>query len=426
MLERIEKKVSVDQLEVGMYVVRLDRSWLETPFLLQGFTIKTQEDIHLLSSYCHYVYIEGRTAPVNKALTGIPKQPVQYINKVSFDSELQIAEKQFQHIRSTAQEIMENVRIGRTINIKEAKYVVNECVESILRNDDALKWLSHIKRKDDYTAEHSMNVCILSAAFARHLGFPKYEIEKIALCGLLHDVGKAKIPDHILNKPGTFNGEELRVMQSHTTLGKKLLMTAGIEEAIAIDVAYAHHERLNGKGYPRGLRAHQIPFYAKIVAITDTYDAITSTRCYKSSQSSITALHILNKEKGSHFDTELVDEFIQCIGVYPPGALVEMTNGEVGVVAYSEPLTRLKPYVLLLLDERKNLQRIKLIDLKKIDLDASGQSYTIARELPCGSYGIKLSNTIKQFLKRNKERFSNLQPSYTGPGSRVTIENIAE
>ncbi|MBU2709101.1 HD-GYP domain-containing protein [Zooshikella marina] len=423
MLEHLEKKVSVDQLEIGMHVVRLDRPWVDTPFLLQGFIISTNDEIELLSQCCQYVYIEAKIVSQRNVLTGIPQQRVQYINKVSFKSELRYAERQFQHIRSTAQDIMESVRIGRAINIKEAKYVVNECVESILRNDDALKWLSHIKNKDDYTAEHSMNVCILSAAFAKHLGFPKHEIERIALCGLLHDVGKAKIPDHILNKPGNFNLEELRVMQSHTTLGKKLLMSAGIEEAVAIDVAYAHHERLNGKGYPRGLRSHQIPFYAKIIAITDTYDAVTSTRCYKSSQSSIMALHIINKEKGTHFDSELVDEFIQCIGVYPPGALVEMSNGEVGVIAYSEPSTRLKPFVLLLLDEKKQAQRLRLIDLKKIDLDSSSQPYSIARELPCDAYGIKLGETVKAFIKRNKERMENQQLSYDNLAS-IPFESI--
>ncbi|WP_163836228.1 HD-GYP domain-containing protein [Spartinivicinus ruber] len=421
MTEYIEKKLNVSELEVGMHVVRLDKPWLETSFLLQGFIIQSQEDITALAEECNYVYIQGKFKSAEssspKVKSNLPKRQAVYINKVSFEQEIEKASINFRQARGLAKNIMDGIRIGRALDINEAKDAVAECVNSILRNPDTLRWLTQIKQRDEYTAEHSMNVCILSATFARYLGMSPPEIEKIGLCGLLHDVGKAKVPEEILNKPGKLDPDENSIMQMHTVFGKDILTAAENKYLITVDVAHSHHERIDGTGYPRRLEARQIPLYSKIVALTDVYDAITSSRCYDGSRTSLTALNIIYNEMGTHFDTELAREFIKCIGIYPPGSIVEMTNGEVGIVMNNDHISRLKPRVLLLLNEFKEPRKHRLVDMTKIDLDAESKPYVIQRELINGSYGVDIndyfnlitSNSLPKISHKQEEKQSILQ-----------------
>lgn len=425
----IETKLLTEDLEIGMHVVRLDQPWLDTNFLIQGFIIQNQSEIDRLKEQCEYVFIEGKLAEKrlrklktnqannnsnkqqNKARKNkqqeksiIPKRKINYINKVSFENEYDKAKVTFKEARLLAHTMMDDIRLGKMLDINDAREVVSNCVESILRNPDTLLWLTQIKKRDDYTAEHCMNVCILSATFARHLGLMESEIETIALCGLLHDVGKAKIPLEVLNKPGMLNEEEFKIMKMHTVYGRDLLMNAGNKIPITMDVAYSHHERIDGFGYPRKLNATQMPFYAKIVAITDTYDAITSNRCYENGKSSMQALKIISECSGNQFDPELASQFIKCIGIFPPGTIVEMTTGEVGIVISAQQGNRLKPSVLFLLDENKHKrENERIIDLMKIDLDANAKPYVIAREVPNHSYGIDLASYKDQGLFVQKD-----------------------
>ncbi|CAN0604027.1 unnamed protein product, partial [Ectocarpus sp. 12 AP-2014] len=198
--------------------------------------------------------------------------------KVDVGHEITRATGHYSDAKSVAQNIMNGMRVGRTLDVNKAREVVDRCVESILRNDDALLLLTKLKHKDEYTAEHCLNVSILSAAFGKRLGLLEEEIKTLGLCGLLHDIGKAKIPDEILQKPGSLTPEEYGIMQNHANWGRDMLMALPRVVHATIDVAYNHHERLDGKGYPRGLVDYQIPYFAKIVAIVDTYDAITSNR----------------------------------------------------------------------------------------------------------------------------------------------------
>lgn len=411
MTEFVEKKIPTSELEVGMHVVRLDRPWVETSFLLQGFVIQSKNDIAELIEQCHYVYIQGKVKSSETNLTtksGLPKRKAIYVNKVSFEQELETATVNFRQARGLAKDIINNIRIGRALDFNEAKEAVSECVDSILRNPDTLRWLTQIKKRDEYTAEHSMNVCVLSATFARHLGMLQSEIETVALCGLLHDVGKAKIPEEVLNKPGKLSEDERNIMRMHTVYGKEILTTSDNKNLITIDVAHAHHERIDGRGYPRKLKEHQIPLFAKIVALADVYDAITSSRCYDKGRTSLTALNIIYKEAGIHFDAELAREFIKCIGIYPPGSIVEMTNGEVGIVIHNDQISRLKPRVILLLDEHKESITHRFIDMKKVDLDRAGQPYVIKNELVNGSYGIEIKDYFNLLNGKDSESNDNL------------------
>ncbi len=428
-----ELQIDVSELEIGMYVCRLDRPWEETDFLLQGFLITSQEDIDALSEQCSYVFIESKqeqdfrashspnerrkkTQGLGARTKGQPskskvrtnrsslqgprtEKKVSYINKLPVEQEFPQARLCFKYAKLTAKSILEGARIGRTLDINECREVVDDVVDSILRNHNALTWLTRIKNKDDYTAEHSINVCILSVAFAKHLGLDEQEIRQIGLCGLLHDVGKAKIPLEILNKPGRFTDEEMAIMKQHTTFGRDLLMSMADQELSVIDVAHSHHERMDGQGYPRALEAHQIPFYAQLIAITDTYDAITSSRVYDNARSSMNALDIIYKNRNLQFNEELALEFVKFIGVYPPGAIVEMSNGEIGIIISSNKDNKLRPKILLVREADKTTVQQAIIDLQTFPKDANGDPYNIANEIPNGKYGVDIRYFLKRGLK---------------------------
>lgn len=433
----IETKVPVSQLAIGMHVVRLDRPWEETNFLLQGFVIQNDGDIAAVQEQCDYVFIEGRidihysNTPSGRARqasgtsqagarkiktvetkleTQIPKKRVNYINKVDTRLELSSAKAHYKDAKATAKNIMSSIRLGRMLEMNQVQRAVDQTVDSVLRNENALLLLSKIKNKDEYTAEHCINVAILAAAFGKHLGMLKGEIRKLALCGMLHDVGKMRIDDTILNKPGALTPDEFDIMKHHTTYGRDVLAALPSMDHAAVDVAYAHHERMDGKGYPRGLPSHQIPLLAKMVGVVDTYDAITSSRVYDKGRASMEALQIIHKNKGKQFDAELAVEFIQMIGVYPPGSIVEMTNEEVGVVVANNKNSKLKPLVLMVRDAKKNpLPEYVELDLARKPRDSSGEVYTIAREVPDETYGIVLKEFIENgYLSHQASELSSL------------------
>ncbi|WP_100638944.1 HD-GYP domain-containing protein [Marinobacter salexigens] len=422
-VELIETQVDVADLEIGMHVIRLDRPWEDTDFLVQGFIINDMAELHALRRQCEFVVIQGvaekHREPVEK-ITGsnrlsgffkrnkktapakaghVPRRRVSYINQVSVGRELQTATMRFEEAQGTAKSIMSGLRVSRALDINNARAVVNDCVESVLRNESALMLLTRIKNQDEYTAEHCINVSILAAAFGKHLGMIRGEIQNLALCGMLHDVGKTRIPNEVLNKPGRLTSEEFDLMKNHAVHGRTILMSTGAALNTAVDVAFSHHERIDGKGYPRGLPAEKIPYFAKIIALVDTYDAITSKRVYQKALASMHALEIIHKNRGTQFDAELADEFIQMIGVYPPGSIVEMMNGEVGIVVESDPDHKLKPKVLMVQDASKIfLPSPSVLDLKAMPEDGAGVVYHISREVPDGTYGIVLKDYVKEGL----------------------------
>ncbi|HDZ37831.1 MAG TPA: HD-GYP domain-containing protein [Marinobacter sp.] len=425
--ELIETQIDVADLEIGMHVTRLDRSWEETDFLVQGFVINHMSEIHALRRQCDVVVVQGvvkkqresgkkaagpgrlagmfkrkqtdAQAPKPGATRPASRKRVSYMNQVSVGREMQTATMRFEEAQSTAKSIMSGLRISRTLDINNARTVVNSCVESVLRNENALMLLTKIKNQDEYTAEHCINVSILAAAFGKSLGLMKGEIQNLALCGLLHDVGKVRIPNEVLNKPSSLTDEEFALMRNHTVHGRAILMSTGAPLKTAVDVAFCHHERVDGKGYPRGLPAENIPYFAKIIALVDTYDAITSKRVYQKALASMHALDIIYNNRGTQFDTELADAFIQMVGIYPPGSIVEMVNGEVGIVVESHAQHKLKPKVLMVRDANKApICYSRVLDLQVALKDDSGMVYQIAKEVPDGTYDIVLQDFVRDGL----------------------------
>ncbi|MCK5189072.1 MAG: HD-GYP domain-containing protein [Methylococcales bacterium] len=396
-------RIDVKNLEIGMYVSKLDRPWLETSFLFQGFELKSVTDIKQVQEQCDYVYIDiakqskrrgirpsitAKNTAYTKGWLEKRKPPAR---KSDFSQEFTVAESVHQKSRGLVKSFMEEVALGRPINVEIAKKVVSECVQSVINSPDALMWLTQLKNRDEYTSQHSMNVCVFSIALARQMDLPEEELELVGLCGMMHDMGKIQVPLEILNKPGRYTAEELAMMQSHPSIGWKLLMKSRDMPGCAIDAAYGHHERMDGKGYPRGLEAEHIHPYTRIVTIADMYDAISSDRIYKKGKTHLETISIMTKASDGQLDAGLVIKFIESLGIYPPGNIVEMTNGEVAIVIEVNPVKKLKPKITMLLSEDKKRVKPRLVDLAKMDLDASGKSYGIKRMARAEEYDIDIN-----------------------------------
>ncbi|MGH1449518.1 MAG: HD-GYP domain-containing protein [Pseudomonadaceae bacterium] len=387
-------KIDVAELAIGMYVVELDRPWTETSFLFQGFRIRQQQEIRLLQQVCKHVWVDSRRlrgrqpqAVENQTETA-EQRPI--IAKVDFSQEIEQATPAWHAARNESLRILEAVKLGQELDVQAVKAVVRECVDSILRNPAAMLWLARIKNSDHYTAEHSLRVAMLAIALGRELGMPEYQLEQIGVCGMLHDVGKLKVPDEILNKPGSLTAEELQIMRSHAIEGRRLLMSNAQITPATVDVAYSHHERLDGRGYPRGLNAEKIPYFAKIIAVVDAYDAINSDRVYSKGKSNLESLRILHDSAKSHFDEVIVGNFIRMMGIYPPGEIVELANGEVGIIIGCAPGNKLKPKILRVLNANKELCKEVVIDLSRTTVDSSGKSCRIREVHSSGAFGIDI------------------------------------
>lgn len=414
----MKKKIGVQNLRLGMYVSELDRPWIESRFLFQGFEIRTEEELEELRRLCKYVYIEteveytngqakprtapamGRPAPdefaakrigfelVDKVAATEPRTS-RYTDRATLEEELPRAREIERETQQLLRTIIEDARMGRLIDTQRAKIAIAELVASVLRNPDALVCLNQLKEKDKYTAMHSIRVCVLALAFGRHLDLTEAELNVLGLGALLHDIGKTKVPIDILNKPGRLTPDEFELVKSHVPRGVEILeRTPGIPPP-AIEVARAHHERFDGSGYAMGLSGSQIGLFGQIGAIVDCYDAITSDRAYHAAMSAHDALRKMYEWRRKDFDDRLVENFIQCMGIYPIGSVVEMSTGSVGVVISVNRRRRLRPRVALVLDTKKQpYAAVHVIDLMQETPETGTLGVEIRSVLPAGSFGI--------------------------------------
>jgi putative nucleotidyltransferase with HDIG domain len=400
-----EKKIMqipVAGLKVGMYVCELDRPWLETPFILQGFHIRSVEDIDEITKYCQSVYVElsedsWLPATERGGLEARIANQQKYVNTSSRNSELGNAKSTHANARALTRSFMDEVRLGRGIDIKEVKATVSECVRSILRNPDAMMWMSKLRNKDEYTSEHSLNVGLLAITFGRHLGASEEDLNKLGIAGMLHDIGKMQTPIEILNKDSALTSDEFAVMQKHPIDGRDILMRHSNIYQGAIDVAYSHHENMDGSGYPRKIKASGITDFTRIISLCDVYDAITSDRSYKRGASSLNATRIINDQVGRKFDAKLAQQFIDCIGLYPPGSVVELHSGEVGLVISTNYRHRHLPKVMVLLgaDKQPTTERIANLERSSAEKDTL---QLIKNVLPNGSHGVRVEHYVQKGL----------------------------
>ena len=430
----VKKQIDVNELQIGMYVSELDRPWLETPFLFQGIEIESQAQIDELKRYCKYVFIDvndsvgaavvqrravepgpvsgpvvvrPRSTFLNKAPENVfaktdhkkiefeilkktvapQNKPHAYVDQTSLEEEIDNVRRSHTQAKEMISTIMEDVRLGRSIEVDGAKQVVAEMAASVIRNPDALVCFTQLKNKDYYTAEHSLRVSILSLTFGRQLGCERDALELLGIGALMHDIGKLKIPNDILNKPGELTQQEALLMEQHVPYGVEILEQTSIPNE-SIDVARYHHERYDGTGYKFGLKGEAIGYFGAIGGIVDFYDAMTSDRSYRAAVPPHVILRDMYKMRNSLFHPHLVEQFIQCMGVYPIGSVVELNTGDVGVVINMNRRRRLKPRVTLVLkpDSRPYTGK-KTIDLDT-DRTANGGVYEIKTVIEPEKYHI--------------------------------------
>ena len=392
-IEVVEKvKLNVGDLRLGMFVCELDRPWLDTPFLLQGFEVKSDADIEEVSRYCRWVYIDLLRTKVHKVMVEDVPQGFRHGKDSSYQGkELEAASSTIEQTSSLIKTFVDEIRFGQCPDIQLAKAAVSECVVSIARNPEAMLFMTRLRNKDEYTRQHAFNVCIFSLVIGRLLGLDKIGIENLGTSALLSDMGKVTIPEHILNKPDALNEEEIAIIQAHAKEGRDILMTGRNIFSGCVDVAYGHHENLDGSGYPRGIEGHQLNLNCKIVSITDKYDAITSKRPYRPAGDHLTAVSLINKMASANkLDAGLTSSFFNYLGIYPPGSVVELNTGEVGIVIDTDPSQRLRPQLLLV--RAPNKQPIQtFVDLAEKKTDEKGRPYRIKAVLRPGDYDIDLS-----------------------------------
>ncbi|WP_075186783.1 HD-GYP domain-containing protein [Teredinibacter haidensis] len=399
-------KMHVGELRVGMYVSKLDKDWLDTPFIMQGFSIEEQDDIDIVSEYCEYVWVDvdhSRKLSVHSSGTGSASQARASVNafapEVSIQEEHRKAYRTFRNARSLTKTMLDDIRLGGALDGSKAREMVNDCVQSVIRHPDALLWMAKIRDERAYTAEHCLNVCILAIAFGRQLSLDESGLHDLGMCGLLHDVGKMRVPEEIVDKPASLTPKEMRLMKAHTVHGRNLLLASSNIFNGAIDVAYSHHERIDGVGYPRKLPGHGISRYSRIISIVDAYDAMTADRCYSRARTSTEALKIIYEERGKQFDEALAVKFIETIGLYPAGSIVELYSGDVGIVLESNQKYRHLPRVILLLDENKKAREKELIkDLVYIESGEIPRKYLVKQVWRDGSFDIRLREYQKKGL----------------------------
>jgi len=422
----VKKKIDVMDLRPGMYISQLDRPWLETPFLFQGFELRTAEDMDLLKQHCKYVVIdvalgldvlpqrnrtgyesrmrsiqeqEDKISDAVRQLADSPDKPRKrpaYQDQAPLEHEIVEARKIETEARKTIWDVIDHIHRDKEFNIELATKVVTNMVSSILRNPDALVCLTYLRNINEYTALHSIRTCILGIAFGRHLVFTKEELIDLGVGLMLHDVGMLKIPKEILTKPAGLNAQEFDAMKRHVGWGIAIVKKSGGLPPLATQVLQQHHERGDGEGYPVRLKGDAISQAGYISSIVDVYDAVTSDRSYSGGMSAEDALKRMYEWREKDFHPQLVEEFIRCMGIFPIGSLVELSTGSIGVVISINRARRLKPKVALVLTANKTPYSRKVVTDLMEHTDGKGNEIKITRVLPVGSYGIHPMDHIVQ------------------------------
>ncbi|MCW8899232.1 MAG: HD-GYP domain-containing protein [Gammaproteobacteria bacterium] len=381
-------KVHSEDLKLGMYVSELDKPWVESPFLFQGFLLNDTEELQTILSTCKYVYIDTEKTPfdISASLQTLAstQKPVKKkkpkskkvdftdtviltktkFDKSSFTEDLISARKARDKTRSYIDNMLNEARMGKVVDTQKAKKLVAELASNIATSIDASMWLTQLKNRDEYTAIHSLNVCVLSLTFGRALNLPKDKLNELGLGALLHDIGKMRVPLKVLNKPGKLTNDEFEIMKSHPGMGYELIRNDKNLSDEVLTIVRNHHERLNGQGYPDKLNAKSISYFTKIVSITDVYDAITSDRVYHDGMTPHEAMQRLYEWMPDNFDEELMQKFIRTLGIYPIGSIVELKTGHIGLVVKLNETHRMKPVVMLLMNRDKEFYpRRKLVNL---------------------------------------------------------------
>jgi putative nucleotidyltransferase with HDIG domain len=399
------KRISVTELLQGMYIHELCGSWMEHPFWKTKFLLNSGKDLQrILESGIREVWIDtskgldlpsGQTVEQVKVETEAvllaaapaarsePVAPVaqmaREVRKCALADEVERAARLCESSKRAVMEMFGDARMGRAIEIGQAGELVDEISASIMRQPNALISLARLKHADEYTYMHSVAVCALMIALARQLGLAEEQVREAGMAGLLHDIGKMRMPLDVLNKPGKLTDSEFATMRGHPEAGARLLIDCKQVSALVLDVCLHHHEKVDGTGYPHRLAGDQISLFARMGAVCDVYDAITSNRPYKAGWEPAQSIHKMAEWSKGHFDERVFQAFVKTVGIYPTGSLVRLQSGRLGVVLEQHGQSLLTPRVKVFFSA-KSKQPIpqEIIDLSKLN----GHERIVGRESP--------------------------------------------
>lgn len=429
----MKETISTRQIEQGMFVTELDRPWLETPFLLQGFLVDDAAQIAELQKYCatvtidrsrstgpHYAAVRyqakahhgdrvsrpavaAKTAPdsfyaVCRTLREAPPrrsakrtvpQVLGHDRQSQLETELLYSAPLVDDVKGKLQLIRQSMDANISDKIKVVVDLVAEMAESVERNPDAMIWLTRLRSSDEYSYDHAVDVSVHLMVLSRFLGMPAKTVEMLGQVGLMQDIGKIKLPEAVLRKQEALTDEELALVRSHVASSIEILRDQSDFSHEVLSIIGSHHERIDGSGYPRRIRGETLGLHAELSGLIDCYCAMLRQRAYSSAVSSQQALEQLMAMRDRKFRAPLVDQLIQCIGLYPIGTLVELNSGEVGVVIQQNQVRRLKPRVMIVLGPDKSIERRpRTLDLIMEPATGTGAPYHIVRSLPMDAYGI--------------------------------------
>ena len=388
------KKIPTEDLRVGMYIHDLNCGWMDHSFFRRRFALKRDDDLQKIHrSGIREVYIDTERG-VDAA--GPTQEEVRHElehrladtiadahaegSQTSHREELEVAKKIQSEATQVITNVLSDIRLGKQIEVERVSPVVGKITESILRNQGTLVSLCRIKERDTYTFQHSVSVCTLLVTFCRYMGMSPEVIQEAGIGGMLHDIGKMRVPDNILNKPGKLTDPEFEIMKSHVTLGVDILkQTPGVSQTV-MQISSEHHERYAGSGYPANKKGQEISQLGRMAAIVDVYDAITSNRVYHTGMEPSVALQKLFEWSKFHLDEELVQHFIQAIGIYPVGSLVRLESNRLAVVVQQGTAGLLYPVVRLVYDIKRNC-RLKPVD-EDLSQAESGGDHILSAESP--------------------------------------------
>ena len=379
------KKINVGQLTVGMHLKEFCGSWMEHPFWRSSFVVTDPKDIQAVrASSIKEVWIDcGKgldvalgaavvlqaeaDAEIEATLTQIEASP-RDIAPVSAAAEIERAAEICLQSKKAVTSMFEEARMGNSIAVGGAKLLVEEINDSVTRNPGALISLARLKSVDDYTYMHSVAVCAMMVALAKQLGFNDEQTRSAGLAGLLHDLGKALMPMDVLNKPGKLTDAEFSVIKSHPVEGHRMLIASLGLDPMVLDVCLHHHEKMDGSGYPKGLKGDEISVFAKMGAVCDVYDAITSNRPYKAGWDPAESLRKMAEWANGHFDPRVFQAFVKTMGIYPVGSLVRLTSGRIGVVVEQTRKSLTTPCIKVFYSTNSKMRILpEIVDLSRPD-----------------------------------------------------------
>jgi HD-GYP domain-containing protein (c-di-GMP phosphodiesterase class II) len=429
-------KIETANLECGMYVAQLDRPWLETPFLFKGFEIRDEKDLKQLRYFCKHVYVDATrgTVPPDRVLEARRRQAQyqeslatpatrlehaakpslqrrlfdaitrldrtgtlaglfqtrQYRNVVATRAEAPKAMAAYDAAASVLADTLEHFQNSRQLDAGRLRDVVGPLIDSILRNQDAMAWLVCLRKREPAGPQRAIGSAVWAVILGRHLGFDRDGLGTLALGGMLLDLGNAKLPRDILVKEGALDDTEGAIIRKHVAVGLDLVKTTPGLNADVIAMIQHHHERHDGSGYPKGLAGADIPVFGRIAGLVDCFDAMTTKRPYAPARSAYDAVRELNSLSGTRFQRELVEQFVQAVGMFPTGSLVELNTGEVALVIEQNRVRRLRPKLMLLLNPDKSpVSRHALMDLKARPAGGEDdEARWIIRGLEPGAFGL--------------------------------------